>query len=65
MVNGALDLVDEGSYVSDTFFYLSVLTVIVTLLICFAIGVWAFVEFILILMRNGRYGLDAQGGPLR
>ena len=33
MVNGALDLVDEGSYVSDTFFYLSVLTVIVTLLI--------------------------------
>ena len=27
-------------------------------------GVWAFVEFIMIIMRYGAYGCDAQGRPL-
>lgn len=28
-------------------------------------GIWAFIEFILILMRSGSYGCDAQGQPLQ
>ena len=27
-------------------------------------GIWAFVEFIMIIMRYGAYGCDAQGRPL-
>ncbi|QGU07260.1 TM2 domain protein [Corynebacterium occultum] len=30
----------------------------------FAVGVWAFVEFIMILVRHGRYATDATGVPL-
>jgi len=26
-------------------------------------GIWAFVEFIMIIMRYGAYGCDAQGSP--
>ena len=27
-------------------------------------GIWAFVEFIMIIMRSGAYGYDASGQPL-
>ena len=27
-------------------------------------GIWAFIEFIMILMRSGSYGCDASGQPL-
>ena len=30
----------------------------------FVTGIWAFVEFIMIIMRYGAYGCDAQGRPL-
>lgn len=32
--------------------------------ILIGLGIWAFVEFILILLRSGQYGFDANGRPL-
>ena len=28
-------------------------------------GIWAFIEFIMLLMRSGSYAYDAQGQPLQ
>lgn len=38
--------------------------VIVGLLFIIAVGIWAFVEFIMILVGGGQYDRDAQGVPL-
>lgn len=38
--------------------------VLVGLPIIIGVGIWAFVEFILILLRSGSYGHDANGVPL-
>ncbi|ANE05263.1 hypothetical protein ccrud_03865 [Corynebacterium crudilactis] len=49
---------------------LTVLGYILTLVIVgigllFVVGVWVFIEFILILVGNGKYAVDSQGIPLK
>lgn len=39
--------------------------VIIGFIPLFIVGVWVFIEFVMILMRNGRYGVDANGYPLQ
>ncbi len=39
--------------------------VIIGIIPLFIVGVWVFIEFVMILMRNGRYGVDADGYPLQ
>lgn len=55
---------EAGAYVSAGSLYLVAVTMLLSLAVCAGVHVWAFVEFILILMRKGCYGVDAQGRPL-
>ena len=55
---------EAGAYVSAGSLYLVSVMMLLGLAVCAGIHIWAFVEFILILMRKGRYGVDAQGRPL-
>ncbi|MEA5153198.1 NINE protein [Raineyella sp.] len=39
--------------------------IVVGFILVFAVAVWAFVEFILILVGSGSYATDGDGHPLR
>ena len=39
--------------------------VLIGFVFLFVVGVWAFIDFILILMRSGRFRVDASGVPLQ
>lgn len=48
----------------DTLIGGGIIMIIAALLGLVAVGIWAFIEFIMILVGAGRYGRDAQGRPL-